>query len=93
MYEVKTHSAVATAILQGRADAGMSLRYMAETFNLDFIPIGYEIYDFVVRKDKLENKYVEKFIETLRNDEFFKELERRLPGYKALKESGNRIYP
>ncbi|AFZ70879.1 molybdenum cofactor synthesis domain protein [Caldisphaera lagunensis DSM 15908] len=92
-YEVKTHSAVATAILQGRADAGISLRAMAELFNLDFIPIGVEIYDFIVRKEKIENKFVNKFLETLKSEEFSKELEKKLPGYKTLKESGERIYP
>ncbi len=92
-YEVKTHSAVATAILQGRADAGISLRAMAELFNLDFIPIGVEIYDFIVRKEKVENKFVNKFLETLKSKEFSKELEKRLPGYKTLEESGERIYP
>ncbi|MDP8003255.1 MAG: substrate-binding domain-containing protein, partial [Caldisphaera sp.] len=92
-YEVKTHSAVATAILQGRADAGISLEAMARFFDLDFIPIGEEIYDFIVRKDKLNNPYVSKFLSVLSTKEFASELERRLPGYKALPNSGMEIYP
>ncbi|MCE4623284.1 MAG: molybdopterin biosynthesis protein, partial [Caldisphaeraceae archaeon] len=37
-HEVKTESAVAAAVSQGRADAGVSLEAMARLFDLDFIP-------------------------------------------------------
>lgn len=39
-HEVKTESAVAAAVSQGRADAGVSLEAMARLFDLDFIPLS-----------------------------------------------------
>ena len=53
-YEVKTHTAVAAAVTQGRADVGVGVRYAAEMYGLDFIPIGWEWYDLAVRKDLVD---------------------------------------
>ncbi|MFP3311927.1 MAG: molybdopterin biosynthesis protein [Acidilobus sp.] len=92
-YEVKTHTAVATAILQGRADTGLSLEAVAVQFGLDFIPVGEEVYDFVVRKDKLNKPSVRKFLEALSSSDFSKELSRSLPGYRTLPDSGKVVYP
>lgn len=92
-YEVKTHTAVATAIVQGRADVGLSLEAVARMFNLDFIPVGEEIYDFVVRKDRINKPSVRAFLETLKSPEFSEALSRALPGYRTLPESGKAIYP
>ncbi|MGC9112420.1 molybdopterin biosynthesis protein [Acidilobus sp.] len=92
-YEVKTHTAVATAIVQGRADVGLSLEAVARMFNLDFIPVGEEIYDFVVRKDRINKLSVRTFLETLKSPEFSEALSRTLPGYRTLPESGKAVYP
>ena len=56
-YEVKTHTAVAAAVAQGRADVGMGVRYAAELYGLDFIPLGWEEYDLVVRVDVLDKVF------------------------------------
>ncbi|AFA38298.1 molybdenum cofactor synthesis domain protein [Pyrobaculum oguniense TE7] len=66
-YEVKTHTAVAAAVAQGRADVGLGVRYAAELYGLDFIPIGWEEYDIVVRKYVLDKamKIVEEALEKL----------------------------
>ncbi len=53
-HEVRTHTAVAAAVAQGRADVGVGVRFAAEAYGLDFIPIGWEQYDLVVRKDAFE---------------------------------------
>ena len=53
-YEVKTHTAVAAAVAQGRADVGIGVRYAAELYGLDFIPIGWEWYDLAVRRDLVD---------------------------------------
>ncbi|MCC6021448.1 MAG: molybdopterin biosynthesis protein [Thermoproteaceae archaeon] len=53
-YEVKTHTAVAAAVAQGRADAGVGVRYAASLYGLDFIPLGWEQYDLIARKEALE---------------------------------------
>lgn len=51
---MRTHTAVAAAVAQGRADVGVGVRFAAEAYGLDFIPIGWEQYDLVVRKDAFE---------------------------------------
>jgi len=90
-YEAKTHSAVAAAVAQGRADVGVSLMYYAKLYNLDFVPVGEEIFDFVMPKDRLEKPAIKKMIATLKSEKFKAELEQKLPGYKAFKESGEII--
>ncbi len=79
-YEVKTHTAVAQAVKQGRADAGIAIEYVAYMYNLDFIPLAIENYDFLVRKDSLEKHVVKKFLEYLKNSRF-RELVENYPGY------------
>jgi len=53
-HEVKTHTAVAAAVAQGRADVGVGVRYAAELYGLDFISTGWEQYDLVVRREVLD---------------------------------------
>jgi putative molybdopterin biosynthesis protein len=44
----RTHNAVAAAVVQGRADWGLTLDTIARNAGLGFIPVQYEQYDFVV---------------------------------------------
>ncbi|MEM0232226.1 MAG: substrate-binding domain-containing protein, partial [Candidatus Methanomethyliaceae archaeon] len=76
-WEAKTHSAVAAAISQGRADVGVGIMLSAIQYGLDFIPWCYEEYDFLVNQD---NEYVNKFLECLKSKDFINEL-KKLPGY------------
>jgi putative molybdopterin biosynthesis protein len=69
---------VAAAVAQGRADVGVGVRYAAELYGLDFIPIGWEQYDLVVRKEVLD-KALEIAEEALRN---------LPPGYRRYEWSG-----
>ena len=92
-YEAKTHTAVATAIIQGRADVGLSLEAVARMFDLDFIPVGEEIYDFAVRRERLEKPAVRKFLDALASREFAELLPKELPGYRTLPETGKQVYP
>jgi len=92
-YEVKTHTAVATAIIQGRADVGLSLEAVARMFDLDFIPVGEEIYDFAVRRERLEKPAVRRFLGALASREFAELLPKELPGYRTLPETGKQVYP
>ncbi len=89
--EAKTHSAVAAAVAMNKADAGLAIEAVAKKYDLDFIPIKEEIYDFVIPKNKFNKKHVQKFLEVLRSDEFRKELE-KLPGFKILKDTGKIIH-
>jgi len=89
-YQVGTHNAVAIAVKDGRADCGMAVEYAAWLYDLDFIPIGIEKYDFVVRIDRLPKKSVQSFLSTL-SSERFKNALSRLRGYTPLEDTGKRI--
>lgn len=54
--EVSTHTAVATAIQQGHADAGLGIHAVAGAYNLGFIPLFQERYDLVVPEEQYEQK-------------------------------------
>jgi len=79
-WEAKTHSAVAAAVHQGRADMGVGVKSAASAYGLDFIPIGYEEYDFVLNPESREKDSVKVFLRYLRSEDFKKMLG-RLPGY------------
>ena len=79
-WEAKTHSAVAAAISQGRADAGVGVKSAALAYGLDFIPIGNEEYDFVINPRSLGNVAVDAFLKLLKSQKFKEKLE-SLPGY------------
>ncbi|MEM1546118.1 MAG: molybdopterin biosynthesis protein [Candidatus Methanomethylicia archaeon] len=90
-YEVKTHTAVAAAVAQGRADTGITVEIAAEMYNLDFIPLTEEIVDFLIRKDRLRKETVNKFINLLKTEETYK-LIKEIKGYKPLPETGEIIH-
>jgi putative molybdopterin biosynthesis protein len=48
----RNHNAVAAAILQGRADWGVTLERIARNAGLGFLPVQEERYDFVVPKSR-----------------------------------------
>lgn len=73
--ELTTHMTVAVTILSGGADAGLGIYSAAEAMGLDFVPIGYEEYDFLVPIKYLEDARVIRFIEILKSEEFSKQLE------------------
>ena len=92
VYEAKTHTAVASAVRDGRADVGIGIGYVAKLYGLDFIPIREERFDFAVRRDRLYKPAVRKFLETLRSKRFAEELG-KLPHYRIHEQTGKRIYP
>ncbi|WP_423793298.1 molybdopterin biosynthesis protein [Methanocaldococcus indicus] len=67
--ESKTHSAVARAIAMKKADIGLGIKNVAEQYNLKFIKLADEYYDFLINKDSFENRDVQRFIETLKKIE------------------------
>lgn len=81
-YEVKSHTAVALAVKHGRADVGIAVEYVARQYGLEFLPLTWEQYDFLVNKESLEKKEVRKFIESLRSPEVIKIIS-NAPGYRA----------
>jgi putative molybdopterin biosynthesis protein len=87
-YEAKTHSAVALAVVQGRADAGVGLRFYAEKYGLGFTFLTEEEYDFVVLRERLKKPGIEDFIKCLRSKEFQTLLPRMFKGYSATEDTG-----
>ncbi|MEM4487426.1 MAG: molybdopterin biosynthesis protein [Desulfurococcaceae archaeon] len=69
-YEVKTHTAVALAVKQGRADVGVAVGYVAEIYGLDFTPIGWEEYDLLVLRNRVDKPGVAKLLDALKSGEF-----------------------
>ena len=67
--EAKTPSAVGASVAMGKVDIGVGIETIAEKYELGFIPIGDEYYDFLIKSDKLEDEDVMKFIETLKKVE------------------------
>ena len=78
--EYTTHLAVASAVLNGVADCGMAVLSAANIMGLDFIPVGEESYDFLVRADMLEDERIKKFISTIQSPEFKTKVE-EIGGY------------
>jgi molybdenum cofactor synthesis domain-containing protein len=91
-HEVKTHTAVAAAIAQGRADAGIAVEAAAKMYDLDFIPLTWEKYDFTVLKKSIGKEDVKRFINILRNNkEEIKGLTHSCPGYRIPNDIGEII--
>jgi len=57
----RNHNAVAAAIVQGRADWGVTLDTIARAAGLGFIPVQHEHYDFVVPKARAQRPGVRTF--------------------------------
>ena len=57
----KSHNAVAVAVRQGRADWGVAIETVAQQYELGFIPLQDEHYDFAVPKDRLDRPAVQHF--------------------------------
>lgn len=52
-HQPRSHTAVAAAIAQGRADWGVAIEWVARRLGLGFLPLEGEQYDFVVPKSRL----------------------------------------
>jgi len=65
--EAKTHNGVASSIGFNKADWGIGIENVAKEYDLGFIFLGNEHYDFVIPKNKLEYKPIKTFLEILRS--------------------------
>ena len=61
----RTHNAVAAAVVQGRADWGVTLDTIARSAGLGFIPVQPEQYDFVTPIARADRPGVKAFVELL----------------------------
>ena len=80
--EEYTHTAVAALIAAGNADAGLGIYSAAKMYDLDFIPICNEEYDFIVNENYIDDEKVKAFFEVLHSAEFRKRLE-EMGGYNT----------
>lgn len=89
-YEVSTHTGVAAAIAQGRADVGVCTEHAAMLYNLDYIPLTWEYYDFLINVHSMDKNIIKKFIEGLRNP-LTKDVVNSFRGYEAPSEMGLKL--
>jgi putative molybdopterin biosynthesis protein len=88
-YEVETrsHNAVAAAVASGRADWGLGIEAVAVAYDLGFVSLRDEEYDFLTHRNRLDREPVVAFLETLRSSEFRKALA-ELPGFVTDERTG-----
>jgi putative molybdopterin biosynthesis protein len=86
--EANTHSAVAAAISLGKADVGLGIKAVGKQYNLDFIPITDECFDFLILKKSLKKEVVSAFIEVLKTDQFRSEIVGRDLGLNPTDDTG-----
>jgi putative molybdopterin biosynthesis protein len=87
---VHNHLNVGLEILNGHADAGPGIKVVASVLGLDFIPLRWERYDFLISKERFFDEGVQKFLSMLQ-DSNFKKLSAELSGYD-LKLSGKMMF-
>jgi putative molybdopterin biosynthesis protein len=63
--QASNHNAVAAAVVQGRADWGLAIEYVARANDLGFLPYQDECYDFVIPKARCERPAVKAFASLL----------------------------
>ena len=76
-----THTAVAAQIANGNADCGLGIYSAAKMYDLDFIEICVEEYDFLIDEKAYESSGVQAFLKVLSSEEFKKHL-LEMGGYK-----------
>lgn len=89
--EVSRHFDVGLEVLSGRADAGPGIRVVAGLLDLDFIPLRWERFDFLIQKDRFFERGVQLFLGFL-NEPIFRDLEANLAGYD-LDLCGKMVFP
>ena len=62
----KSHNSVAMAVAQGRADWGLTIQTVARQYDLGFIPVQDEHYDFVVPMSRAHRRPVQRFLALLK---------------------------
>ncbi len=86
--EAKSHSAVATAVAAGRADAGVCVETAAVRAGLPRIGVALESFDFAIRSDAIGTPSVRAFLAALCSPEFARDLPKRVPGLAAVEGTG-----
>jgi putative molybdopterin biosynthesis protein len=74
--EAKSHSAVAAAVAQGRADWGVAIATVAADYGLGFLPLQEEHFDFLISADRLDRPAVRSFCDLLNDPDVLADLRR-----------------
>ncbi|NQV24276.1 MAG: molybdopterin biosynthesis protein [Rhodopirellula sp.] len=72
--QTKSHNAVATAVVQGRADWGVAIETVAAAYGLGFLPLRDEHYDFIVPRARFVRPPVVAFRQLLSDPSVLKKL-------------------
>ena len=89
--EFQKHLDVGLEVLAGRADGGPGIRAVAGLLGLDFIPLRWEQFDFIIQKERFFEKGIQLLLGLLHNKKF-KESAQSLEGYD-LNNSGEMAFP
>ena len=89
--EMARHIDVGLEILSGRAGAAPGIRPVAALLGLDFLPLRWERYDLLIRKERFFDQGVQCFVGMLHEAEF-REMARGIDGYDV-SISGKMLYP
>jgi putative molybdopterin biosynthesis protein len=79
--EMNTHMAVAADVEAHGADVALGTYSAAMAMDLDFVPVGFESYEFLVKQQDLKDNRIKNFIDVLVSDEFYNEVT-QLGGYE-----------
>jgi putative molybdopterin biosynthesis protein len=63
----RSHNAVAAAVAQGRADWGIAIAGVAAAYDLGFLPLQEEHYDFVVPRSREQRPVLQRLLALLRD--------------------------
>jgi len=66
--EVLTHTEVASAVGEGRADVGLGIEAAARTYGLDFVLLTVEHYDLIIPEEQWERAPVQALVAGLETD-------------------------
>jgi excisionase family DNA binding protein len=89
--ELSSHLEVGLEVLSGRAHAGPAIHAVARLLDLDFIPLRWERFDLLIKKEHFFERRVQLFLGLL-HDKAFNELADELHGYD-LQMCGKMVFP
>ena len=89
--EFSSHMDVGIEVLSGRADAAIGIKAVASMLGLDFIPLRWERYDFLIPKPFFFEKNIQRLLGILQDKEF-KRIVQRFKGYN-IESSGRILFP
>lgn len=84
-----THSEAASSVAAGQIDLTLGIESAAFAYNLDFIPLTTERYEFAIPYETWRNPTIQLILETLKSDAFKQELA-SIGGYETEKTGDTR---